>query len=195
MKPQDHADAQLELVRQYWRVKATVAMVTSVPLPYRDATVVAYAGIPAAGLPVAWLNNETVGHALRAFLDYADARLPRDFFMAQIALFEERMSFVLRISGKPSHGTLGQLLGRVEANWAMSAQSKGLAAEVLCRRNTLIHESGLADQKYVDARLVAAAYRHLALQMPFTVGDSVVPDSSYLSHCAEVLILYSSELP
>ena len=196
MNAKDHADAQLEIIRQYWRVKAAVALLTTAaPPPLMSTTVVVYDGVPAVGFPANWISNETVGSALTAMLAHADGRLPRDCFMAQIAVFEQRISSVLSGAGKPAEGTLGTLLNRIEDNWVISTTSKELAAEFRCRRNVLVHSNGLADQKYVIARSAAAAHRPRTLQMPVALGDLIAPDLFYLSHCTEAMLLYSSELP
>ena len=139
------------------------------------------------------LVNESVGQTHAALSDYAATRLARDMFNALIAVFERRLISRIVSSGANGSGTLGQLQHKVEIIVSLPQTLREDLIEIRERRNSLAHHDGLADARYVAA--AAAVNVRAAPYVPIVnIDASIVPDGTYLTYAADVLVRYSAAL-
>src|SRR3712207_4714352 len=104
MTPAQFQSIALEIVKNYWRIKAAAAFYRA---SHSETNVnLEYANIPSVGISTQF-GPETVGDATVALNDFIDTRLPRDLFLALISEFEGRLSGRLVSLGAPAGGMLG----------------------------------------------------------------------------------------
>jgi hypothetical protein len=180
-----------EVVENYWRIRASLRLLA--PGQAHGATALQFEGIPQVGSMTGLLQSETIAEAHASLGNYAANRLSRDMFVALIAVFEKRLIAYLRAAGLSTNGTLGTLQFRVQTIASVPADLVEDLDEVRERRNAQMHHDGQADQKYVDAALKVHARfpQHVAA---VAVGTFVIPDGSYLTYAADVLVRYSAEI-
>jgi hypothetical protein len=178
-----------EVVENYWRIRAALRLLA--PAKAHAASRLQFEGIPQVGSMTGLLQRETIAEAHASLEEYATNRLSRDMFIALLAVFEKRLIACLRAAGSNTGGTLGSLQFRVQT---VSSVPAGIAEdldEVRERRNAQMHQDGRADQKYVDAasKVHARFPGHVAA---VAAGTFVIPDGSYLTYAADVLVRYSA---
>lgn len=180
-----------EVVENYWRIRAALRLL--VPGNAHGANKLEFAGIPHVGRMTGLLQNETIAEAHASLGAYAANRLARDMFVALIAVFERRLIARLLAAGASTSGTLGALQSRVQNLVSLQADLTEDLDEVRERRNSHVHHDGQADHKYVAAALkVNARYPHYVPAV--AAGTLVIPDGSYLTYAADVLVRYSAAL-
>jgi len=181
----------LEILKNYWRIKAAAAFYeasnseTNVNLEY--------ANIPSVGITSNHFGAESVKDAISALHDFIDRRLPRDLFFALIAEFEGRLSVRLVSLGEREDGTLGSLQTRIQARISVHPDLINDLDEIRERRNAMIHDADLANAKYV-----AAAAAVLPRANPYVkavvVGENLSPTETYLAYAADVMVQYSDSI-
>lgn len=189
-----HVDLEAEIrqtVQAYWRVRASLRL--QAPGDAIAHQRLGFEGVVEVGSMSGLLSNESVGQAHAALSEYAATRLARDMFTALIAAFERRLVSRIVSGGGDGSGTLGALQRKVEGLVVVPQLLREDLVEVRERRNALIHHDGLADSKHVAA--AALVHPRAPTFVPLlSVGTTVVPDGSYLTYAADVLVRYSAAL-
>ncbi len=178
----------LDILRNYWRIKAANAFNRS--LQNEASGCLEYSNVPAVGFSQNCFNSEpleTVGAALDQFIV---ERLPRDFFLALIAVIESRIGTRLVSLGESSDGTLGALQNRIQAQLSLPQVLIEDFDEVRERRNIMIHHEDLANGRYVVA-VNAVLPRSTSFVVPVVSGQRVHLTENYLAYAADVLVRYS----
>jgi hypothetical protein len=183
--------AALDVLKNYWRIKAANALYRSTP--HVAAGLLEYANVPAVGVVANLLTRESAVDAMTALQDFVLRRLPRDLLFALIAEFESRVSARLVSFGESGEGMLGELQRDIQAKVAISADLIADFNEVRVRRNELIHHGDIAGPKYVaaSAAVLPRAHPHVKAAI---LGDNVSPTDSYLAYAADVLVRYSNAI-
>jgi hypothetical protein len=191
MTPLEFQAVALEILKNYWRIKAAIAL-------YGASTVgtnlnLEYANIPSVGIISNHFGVESVKDAISALHDFIDRRLPRDLFLALIAEFEGRLSLRLVSLGGQEGGTLGELQDKVQARISVSADLRDDLNEIRRRRNAMIHHADLADARYVVAAtaVLPRANPHVKAVV---VGENLSPTEMYLAYAADVMVRYSNSI-
>jgi hypothetical protein len=191
MTPLQFQAEALEILKNYWRIKAAIAL-------YGASTVgtninLEYANIPAVGITSNHFGVESVKDAISALHDFIDRRLPRDLFLALIAEFEGRLSDRLVSLGEREGGTLGNLQSKIQDSISLHPDLINDLNEVRERRNAMIHHADLADAKYVDAAaaVLPRANPHVKAVV---VGENLSPTETYLTYAADVMVRYSNAI-
>jgi len=191
MNPTQFQTAALELLKNYWRLKAANAI-------YRSSQDVVenrleYSNVPAVGLAANQFNSESVEDAMSALQDFVVHRLPRDLFFALIAEFESRIVARLFSLGETVNGTLGQLQSRIQNRLVVPQSLIEDLNEIRERRNAIIHHGGKADLKYVTASAAVLPRANLFVNVT-VAGDDVNPTEGYLAYSTDVLVRYSNSV-
>ena len=191
MSPSQFQAAALEVLKNYWRIKAANAV-------YRSSPDVAtgrleYSNVPVVGVTANQFASESVADAMSALHGFIVRRLPRDLFLALIAEFESRIVSRLISLGELGDGTLGELQARIQGRIALPKALVDDLNEVRIRRNMMIHHGDIADSKYVAAS-VAVSSRASPFVQVATAGDNVSPTEGYLAYSADVLVRYSNSV-
>ena len=178
----------LDLLKNYWRIKAANALYRSARRVTADR--LDYSNVPAVGFSANQFVNESIVDASMALNTFVLQRLPRDLLLALIAEFESRLVARLRSLGQPEDGTLGALQTRIQARTAIPPLLIDDLNELRERRNVMIHHGDIAGAKYVTASASvlprAAQFIRVA-----SIGDNVSPTEGYLAYAADVLVRYS----
>jgi hypothetical protein len=191
MTPVEFHLIALEIVKNYWRIKAAIAL-------YGASTVgtnvnLEYANIPSVGIASNSFGVESVKDAISALHDFIDRRLPRDLFLALIAEFEGRLSDRLVSLGEQEGGTLGNLQSRIQDSISLHPDLIDDLNEIRERRNAMIHHADLADAKYVTAA-TAVMPRATPYVSAAVVGENLSPTETYLAYAADVMVTYSNAI-
>ncbi|QJE97864.1 hypothetical protein [Luteolibacter luteus] len=191
MNPAQFQNVALDILRNYWRIKAACALYTRSP-EVVDVTL-EYTNVPAVGMVTSLLASEPGSDAMSALEDFVHRRLPRDLLLALIAEFESRLVVRLTALSELSSGTFGQLQRRIESRLIISSSLVEDLDEIRCRRNDMIHNNDRAQSNYVTAASMVAprAYPYVKAAV---IGDNVNPDPAYLTYATDVLIRYSDEI-
>jgi len=191
MTPAQFHAVALDLLKNYWRIKAANALQLSSP----DIATgqLEYSNVPNVGVAINSFAAESVADALSALQTFLADRLPRDLFFALIAEFETRLVTRLLSLGDTGEGTLGQLQTRLEQRLPVPAGLSQDLKEIRERRNAMTHNHDLADHKYV---LAAAAVLPRATPYVTAVvtGANVSPGDQYLAYSADALVRYSNHI-
>jgi len=191
MTPSSFQATTLDLLKNYWRIKAANAL-------YRSSTDLTthrlvYTNVPIVGLVVNQFASEAVGDAMTALDDFIRRRLPRDLFLAIIAEFEGRLTARLISLGQQPSGTLGNLQLSIQNQVTLHPEIISDLTEIRERRNAMIHHADMAHSRYVSAS--AAVLPRAAPFVNVTVaGDNVTPTEIYLAYAADVLVRYSNAI-
>jgi hypothetical protein len=191
MNPAQFQSVTLEILKNYWRIKAANAL-------YRSSTVLAadrmeYANVPVVGVVGNNFASEAVSDAIPALHGYIARRLPRDLFLALIAEFESRIVVRLRSLGEPEDGTFGTLQNRIQSRIPVPQTLIDDLNEVRERRNAMIHHGDIATPRYVAASaIVSLRAGHFVIAA--VTGDNVSPTERYLTYSADVLVRYSNSI-
>jgi hypothetical protein len=184
-------EATLDLLRNYWRIKAANALYRISPNLAEDR--LEYSGVPAVGGLAHHFASETVTDATSALDHFIVQRLPRELLLALIAEFEGRIGARLVSLGEPNDGTLGTLQYKIQSKVLLIPNLVDDLNEIRERRNAMIHHGDVAHAKYV-----AVCHAVLPRADPFVktvvVGDNVIPNEAYLTYSADVLIRYSNAI-
>jgi len=191
MTPAQFHAVALDLLKNYWRIKAANALQLSSP----DIATgqLEYSNVPNVGVAINSFAAESVADALSALQTFLADRLPRDLFFALIAEFETRLVTRLLSLGDTGEGTLGQLQTRLEQSLPVPDGLSQDLKEIRERRNAMTHNHDLADHKYV---LAAAAVLPRATPYVTAVvtGANVSPGDQYLAYSADALVRYSNHI-
>lgn len=183
--------AAQDLIQNYWRIRAAAALYRGATLEHTGS--LHYDNVPMFGAVTGILNEESVEDALSSLRMYIDQWLPRDLFLALIARFEARLIASLTAAGCSTTGTLGVLQQKVQKKFSITHEIKEELDEVRERRNTLVHNDGHADNKYISAATKVNSREQTYVALP-RIGDSVVPSPQYLAYAVDVLVRYSYAL-
>src|SRR5438105_2783635 len=112
MTPAQFQNVALDILRNYWRIKAASALYALSPEVAEDT--LEYTNVPAVGVVTNLLTSEPGADAMSALQDFIRRRLPRDLLLALIAEFESRLVARLSALAEPTTGTLGELQRRIE---------------------------------------------------------------------------------
>jgi hypothetical protein len=191
MTPAQFQLIALEIVKNYWRIKAAAAFYRA---SHSGTNVnLEYANIPSVGIASNHFGMETVRDATLALDDFIDTRLPRDLFFALISEFEGRLSFRLVSLGGQGGGTLGALQTRIQARVSVPPDLRNDLTEIRERRNAMIHHADLAHANYVVA--AAAVLPRANPQVKAVVaGENLSPTEMYLAYAADVMVRYSNAI-
>lgn len=191
MTPSQFQNVALDILRNYWRIKAASALYALSPEVAEDT--LEYTNVPAVGTVANLLTSEPSADAMSALQDFTVRRLPRDLLLALIAEFESRLVARLSALGEPTTGTLGELQRRIERKLAIAPSLIKDLDEVRWRRNAMIHNGDKADAKYVAASAAVQPRAHPYVK-PAAIGDNVSPDADYLTYATDVLVRYSNAM-
>jgi hypothetical protein len=191
MNARNFQTAVLDTLKNYWRIKAANALYRASPLAEGGQLV--YANVPAVGLAAQNFESESAAHALEALQGYIVQRLPRDLFLALIAQFEARLVAHLRGLSQPGEGPLGALQAKVQARISLPQGLIEDANEIRERRNSIIHNAGAADSKYVVAAALVAP-RASPFVVAVAKGSDVSPSEGYITYAGDVLVRYSNAM-
>jgi hypothetical protein len=191
MNQADFVRACREVVANYWRIRASIALAGEAHFLHVGS--LHYRGVPSLGAVAGLLQSETVDDAMHALHEYASARLAADMLMAVISHFETRLSARLVAAGGKGTGTLGALQYEVQKVASVPPSSVEDLNEVRERRNAIVHHAGRAHSSYVDAAKAVATRTNGILSVP-NVGEPVAPTGEYLTYAAHVLTDYASTL-
>jgi hypothetical protein len=183
--------AALDLLRNYWRIKAANAIYRSEPRMIQKR--LEYANVPAIGFAANQFGSEAVADALRALDSFLIERLPRDLLLALVAELESRLVSCLRSLGEPDEGTFGQLQGRVQSKIAVSLTLIEDLSEIRERRNMMIHHGDIATARYVAASS-AVLTRAGGYVKAAVIGDNVAPTEQYLAYASDIMVMYSNAI-
>jgi hypothetical protein len=186
-----HADfeaAALDVLKNYWRIKAANALYLGAQ--HVASGLLEYTHVPQVGVTTNLLSRELAADALVALRDFVAQRLPRDLLLALIAEFESRLVSRLSALGKPTNGTLGGLQKRIQANVVIPSALAEDLDEVRERRNAMIHNADKAGAKYVAACAIVLPRAHPYVAIT-AEGNKVTPDPAYLAYGTDVLVRYS----
>jgi hypothetical protein len=191
MTPLQFKAEALEILKNYWRIKAAIALYSA----STDGTNVnlEYANIPTIGITSNRFGVESVKDAISALHDFIDRRLPRDLFLALIAEFEGRLSVRLVSLAEREDGTLGNLQSRIQARISVHTDLISDLNEIRERRNAMIHHADLADAKYVTTA-TAVLPRATPYVKAVVVGENLSPTETYLAYAADVMVRYSNAI-
>lgn len=191
MTPLQFQAEALEILKNYWRIKAAIAL-------YGASTVgtnvnLEYANIPSVGITSNHFGVESVKDAISALHDFIGRRLPRDLFLALIAEFEGRLSLHLVSLGEQGGGTLGALQNKIEARISIPPDLRNDLSEIRERRNAMIHNADLAEARYVvaAAAVLPRANPHVKAVV---IGENLSPTETYLAYAADVMVRYSNSI-
>jgi hypothetical protein len=191
MTPTQFQDVAVDIMRNYWRIKAASALYALSPEILEDP--LEYTDVPSVGLARILLTTEPSADAMSALQDFILFRLPRDLLLALIAEFEGRIIFRLASLRLPTTGTLGKLQRRLERTLNLGPALVQDLDELRERRNAMIHHGDIAGTDYAAASALvlprAAPYVSAA-----AVGDRITPTDFYLTYAADVLIRYSNAI-
>jgi hypothetical protein len=191
MTPAQFQLIALEIVKNYWRIKAAAAFYGT---SHSETNVnLEYSNIPSVGIASSHFGTETVRDATVALDDFIDTQLPRDLFFALISEFEGRLSVRLVSLGAQAGGTLGNKQNKIQARIAVPPDLIQDFDEIRERRNAMIHYADLAHPKYVvaAASVLLRANPHVKAVV---VGENVSPTETYLAYAADVMIRYSNSI-
>ena len=191
MTPAQFELKALEIVKNYWRIKAAAAFYRA---SHSETNVnLEYANIPSVGIASNHFGTETVRDATVALDDFINTRLPRDLFFALISEFEGRLSVRLVSLGGQGGGTLGALQDKIQASISVPPDLRNDLSEIRERRNVMIHHADLAQPRYVvaAAAVLPRANPHVKTVV---VGENLSPTETYLAYAADVMVRYSNAI-
>lgn len=191
MTPARFRSTTLDLLKNYWRIKAANALYRSTRRVTADR--LEYSNVPAVGFASNQFVSESVVDASLALNTFVLQRLPRDLLLALIAEFESRLVARLRSLGQPEDGTLGALQTKIQAKTTVPPTLIEDLNELRERRNAMIHHADIAGAKYVAAS-TSVLPRAAHFIKVTSVGDNVSPTEGYLAYAADVLVRYSDAI-
>jgi hypothetical protein len=192
MNKQVLQDEIIETVRNYWRLKAALAVYRETsdvqPLLSRSLT---YTGLPSYGRINSYLNAEKLQESFSQLSSYVSNRLPQDTFLLQLSVLEQFLSNELSIRNLDSSGTLGRLQKTLEGSHQVNSKLPIVLQldEVRARRNCLIHNHGKVNPEYKTAAISAYQYSNGNIDDPNLVQDLRISEK-YLIYCGDTLINY-----
>lgn len=193
MTPSDLERDALDVLRNFWRMRAALAFLRAEAEPRSrelQAIEVRFDNIPPSSLSTAILGGEALQAVLSAIADFEVTRLRNDVLLAMIARLEAYMSDRLRAaSSLPNDATFGRLQRACETMVAIPQHRIEALDEVRERRNALIHHHGAATPRYLQAASKLPS-------LPATqVGTVIITDDSYLSYAVGTLVEYGRCIP
>lgn len=183
--------AAFDIYQNYWRIKAANNLYRSLPIAADSR--LDYTNVPSVGLSALSAVSESVADAIAASTNFIARRLRRDLFLATIAEFESRLATKLASLGLSSDGTLGNLQVRLQQRLALPVALIQDLDEVRERRNAMIHNADLANQKYVSAS-AAIQPRAAPFVSAAAIGNNVSPSDIYFAYAIDVLVRYSTAI-
>jgi hypothetical protein len=181
--------AALDLLKNYWRIKAAIVL-------YRSSTAVVagrleYSNVPAVGVAANLFPSESVADAHEALDRFIAGRLPRELFLALVSELEGRIAARLLSMGELGDGTLGELQFRIQKKLSLAPHLIDDLNEIRERRNAMIHHANGAHAKYVAAS-TAVLPRAGSFVKAVVEGDRVIPTEKYLTYADDVMVSYSN---
>lgn len=137
-------------------------------------------------------GNQKMHDALAEIQEYIrDGRAVSEHFMNVISFLESFLVKILISKGKSTEGTLGQLTTRVEDLFGLNLAQETIAMkEIRERRNTLVHNHGVAQTKYITACI----HPSLPANLRATLINQHVPiTDDYFSYVCTKIIDYSRQ--
>lgn len=191
MTPTQFQLIALEIVKNYWRIKAALVFYGA---NHSETNVnLEYANIPSVGIASDSFGTERLNDAILALDDFIAKRLPRDLFFALISEFEGRLSLRLVSLGVQGGGTLGALQTKIQSTLSVPADLRADLDEIRERRNAMIHDADLANAKYVAAA-AAVLPRSNRYVKAAVDGENLSPTETYLAYAADVMVRYSNAI-
>jgi hypothetical protein len=191
MTPAQFHNSALDILRNYWRIKAANALYAQSPQVAEET--LEYTNLPAVGMVANLLTTEPGADAMSALQDFVLCRLPRDLLLALIAEFESRLVFRLSTLGASTTGTLGTLQTRIQHRLSPATHLIQDLNEIRERRNVMIHDGDIAGPVYVAAAALVLP-RAAPYVSPAAVGHRITTTDAYLTYAADVLVRYSDAI-
>lgn len=191
MNSNDLVNAMHGTLKMYWRMRAGVALV-------RQSDNDEYLGIKINFLIPSLPSNpfvmlpepsEVLFEEIFKYIDLG--HLSHDVFFRIIAHLETFYSSKLSARGLSSHGTLGALQKNCENAYGIPVAAAGYIDEIRERRNSLIHNHGVPNQKYLTAAMAVYAQSGGIIGDPRGVTILKLSDA-YILHCVSSIAVYSS---
>lgn len=179
-------------LQQYFEIKAALPLgLTALMQSTLQKNAVSFSGLVSEDLEL-YSGKRTSRELFEKIIRFSDdGSLAYNIFLTQISNLERFCGDYLSHKQVGQTGTLGQILSAMKAHTSDPENSEiVIMNEILERRNCLIHNHGLANQKYVTA----SQSPHVPNQWrSATLGQSLTMISDYILYASESIVRYSQQ--